>query len=69
MGKKKETASAEPSHDYQSEDDARTLQRAHEVLTDEKRHGAAKKHLGKMQKHAKAAAGLKAAFPDAEENC
>ena len=69
MGKKKESAQVEPSKDYQSEDDARTLQRAHEVLSDKKRHGAAKKHLGTMQKHAKAASGLKAAFPDDEENC
>lgn len=30
--------------DYQAEDDFRTLERAHEVVSDKSRHGAAKKH-------------------------
>lgn len=33
--------------DYQAEDDARTLERAHEVLGDGKRHRAAKQHAKK----------------------
>lgn len=65
---------AKPSYvdkDYEGEDDARSLMRAHEVMSDSKRHGKAKKHLDKMHEdkrkeslHAKAAKGLKAAFPD-----
>lgn len=56
--------------DYQAQDDARHLMHAQEVMSDKKRHSAAKKHLDKMHKerakesmHAKAAKGLKRAFP------
>lgn len=56
--------------DYEAEDDARNLMRAQEVMSDGKRHAKAKKHLDKMHKdraresvHAKAAKGLKKAFP------
>lgn len=56
--------------DYQCEDDARNLMRAHEVMSDPKRHQNAVKRLDKMHAekrqeatHAKAAKGLRAAFP------
>lgn len=55
--------------DYQAEDDARHLMRAHEIASDPKRHAKAGKALDKLhadkQKeaiHAKAAKGLKKAF-------
>lgn len=58
-------------NDYQGEDDARTLMRAQEVMSDSKRHGAAKGHLKNLHAersreslHAKAAQGLRKAFPD-----
>ncbi len=64
-------ASNPKMNDYQGEDDARTLMRAQEVMSDPKRHGAAKGHLKKLHgerakesMHAKAAQGLRKAFPD-----
>lgn len=57
--------------DWQHEDDARTLMKAQEVMSDKKRHTAAKGHLNKLHDdnarqslHAKAAQGLRKAFPD-----
>ncbi len=38
----KSTAVAMPEHDWQAEDDMRTLMRAHEIRADPKRHGKAK---------------------------
>jgi hypothetical protein len=58
------------SNDYQAQDDAHTLMRAQEVMSDKKRHTKAKKHLDSMSKdkakeslHAKVAKGLQKAFP------
>lgn len=58
-------------NDYQGEDDARTLARASEVMADPRRHKNAKGHLSKLHgdrtreaMHAKAAQGLRKAFPD-----
>jgi hypothetical protein len=55
---------------HSPEGDAHHLHMAQQVLSDKKRHSAAKKHLGKMAKekskeavHANAAKGLKKAFP------
>lgn len=52
MAKKKESMPAMPAvdKDWQSEDDARTLMRAHEIHGDEKRMAAAHKHLQKQKK-------------------
>jgi hypothetical protein len=58
-------------HDYQSEDDARTLERHAEIAGNGKRHSAALKHMKKKIKTHKEALelskhvrkGLKQAFP------
>lgn len=41
--------------DYQAESDASTLQRAHEVQMDGKRHAGAKRHMRKQMASMKAA--------------
>lgn len=55
--------------DYQAQDDAHHLMRAHEITSDPKRHAKAGKALDKLHAdkkkealHAKAAKGLKKAF-------
>jgi hypothetical protein len=55
--------------DWETQEDARALMRAHEVMSDGKRHGKAKKALDRLHQerqkesmHAKAAKGLKRAF-------
>ena len=72
---KNQSPASRSEKDYQGEDDARHLMKAHEVLSDPKRHAAAKKHLGKLHKenkaqaaHANAAKGLLKAFPPDQQN-
>lgn len=46
---KAEMTSAEREKQYQIEDDARTLQRAQEIMADQKRFNAATKEIKKMR--------------------
>lgn len=63
MATRKPTLTAEDKM-YRARSDAETLARAHEIMSDKERHGAAQKHAaGEAKRYARAAGGQLASSP------